>query len=188
MKNFNPSWTEKELYDLFSKYGDIKSVFIAKSKDKDGNEKPFAFVCFEKTGDPSYGPIAADNAVNDIHGKEVEGSVIYAQPALPSLVRYAQLARDQQRYKNSKKKCNLFVKGFPQNYNEEKLREHFSTFGEIESIKFIASTDNVPNSRAFICYKTPDSASNARMARHNYIVDGKPLYVTNYELPEIRKK
>ncbi len=143
VKNFNPSWGEKELRDLFSKYGYIKSVFIAKSKDKDCNEKPFAFVCFEKTGDPSYdGPIAAGNAVYDIHGKEVEGFVIHAQ-----------LVVEPPRYKDSRKKCNLLVENFPQNYNEEKLRELFSPFGEIVSIEFITSTD-----RAFICYMSPESA------------------------------
>lgn len=119
---------------------------------------------------------------------DLDGFKIYAQPALPAVTRFAQLSRDQQRYKNSKKKCNLFVKGFPSHFNEENLRELFQPFGEIESIKIFPSTDNVPTSRAFVCYKTPDSASNARIGRHNYNIDGKLLYVTNYELPEVRRK
>jgi RNA recognition motif-containing protein len=31
------------------------------------------------------------------------------------------IRREQQRFKNSKKKCNLFVKNFPPEFNEENL-------------------------------------------------------------------
>ncbi len=85
MNNFNPSWSEIELRGFFSKYGNIESVSIFKMKNIDGNENPFAYICFEKIGDPDHGAIAADNAVNDINGKEVEGSVIFAQHAIPGL-------------------------------------------------------------------------------------------------------
>lgn len=87
MKNFNPSWNEQDLRAFFSRYGDIKSVFIALSKDREGNEKPFAFVCFDKEGDANYGAACADKAVADTHGKEVDGFTIYAQAAVPESVR-----------------------------------------------------------------------------------------------------
>ena len=39
-----------------------------------------------------------------------------------------------------------------------------------------------------MCFKSPDSAANARARFHGYTLEGKQLFVTNYELPEIRKK
>ena len=61
-------------------------------------------------------------------------------------------------------------------------------FGEIESIKIMPAKDNVPSQRAFICYKSPDSASRARMTLHGQTIEGKQIYVANYELPETRRK
>jgi RNA recognition motif-containing protein len=74
--------------------------------------------------------------VEDLHGKEFEEGVkIYVQEALPAQVRKAQLAKEQLRFKNSKKKCNLFVKNFPAEWTSENLQALFENFGQIESIK-----------------------------------------------------
>ena len=98
------------------------------------------------------------------------------------------IKREQQRFKNSKKKCNLFVKNFPPEYKEEDIRQHFVEFGEIENVKILPTHDGQPSGRAFVCFKQPDSAAFARQQLHGKHINGKPLYVTNYELPEIRKK
>jgi RNA recognition motif-containing protein len=57
------------------------------------------------------------------------------------------------RFKNSKKKCNLFIKNFPPEFNEEELSKLFREFGEIESVKILPTHDGQPSSRAFVCYK-----------------------------------
>jgi RNA recognition motif-containing protein len=80
------------------------------------------------------------------------------------------------------------VKGFPSIYTEENLRIIFGNFGEIESIRILPTQDGQPSSRAFVCFKQPDVAATARSNLHNHPIDGKNLFVTNYELPEIRKK
>jgi polyadenylate-binding protein len=98
------------------------------------------------------------------------------------------ILREQQRFKNSKKKCNLFVKNFPAEFKEDDLRPTFAQFGEIESIKILPTHDGQPSTRAFVCFKQPDSAALARQRLHTAIINGKQLYVANYELPEIRKK
>jgi len=193
VKNFNPAWTKEKLQEIFSRYGEIKSCVIMSQKSKkDGEERPFAFVCFDKEGDAAYGRQAADNAVVELHDKELDGFKLYVQPAIPADQRQAQVQRDQIRFKNSKKKCNLFVKNFPPNYTKERLAELFGQCGEIESIKVIegASEDGRPQGvRAFICYKQPDSATSARARFHNQQLEGgKNLYVTNYELPEVRRR
>ena len=90
VKNYPADWTEANLREIFDKYGEIKSLVQMSKKGKDGLEKPFAFVCFDKDGDKSYGPACADAAVKDLHEKEVaEGLKIYVQPAIPSEERHA---------------------------------------------------------------------------------------------------
>jgi len=62
---------------------------------KDGIEKPFAFICYEREGDRNYGPECAMNAVNDLHDKEIDGFKVYVQLALPQAQRQAQVLREQ---------------------------------------------------------------------------------------------
>ena len=63
--------------ELFGKFGDIKSVAVMSKEDKDGNKKSFAFVCYDRQGEPQYGPQCAHNAVVDLHEKELDGFKIY---------------------------------------------------------------------------------------------------------------
>jgi len=39
------------------------------------------------------------------------------------------------RYKNSKKRCNLYVKNFPKEWKEEELKGLFAQYGEIENVR-----------------------------------------------------
>ena len=119
VKNFSPDMTEEDLKALFSKHGDITSMTRAVMKDKDGVEKPLAFICYHKEGDLTYGPTCALNAVTDLHEKEIDGFKIYVQPALSKLQRLAQVEQDSLRFKMSKKKCNLFVRNIPHTMSKE---------------------------------------------------------------------
>jgi polyadenylate-binding protein len=119
VKDFDPSFNADQLKELFGKYGDIKSCVVMQKPDRNGQLKPFAFICYERQGESAYGPECADKAVNDLHGKSLNGYTFYVQPALPLAQRQAQVQREQTRFKNSKKKCNLFVKNFPANFTTE---------------------------------------------------------------------
>jgi polyadenylate-binding protein len=89
------------------------------------------------------------------------------------------------RYKNSKKRCNLFVKNFPPNTTKEQLEELFGRFGEIENVKLFPKDNEVIY--AFVCFKNPEKATQAKAELHNYNLNGKQLYVSHYEIKEIRK-
>lgn len=80
------------------------------------------------------------------------------------------------------------MKNFPPEFTDENLRQLFGDHGEIESVKILPTHEGQPSCRAFVCFKQPDSAALARSKLHQQIFQGKQLYVTNYELPEIRKK
>lgn len=88
------------------------------------------------------------------------------------------------RYKNSKKRCNLYVKNFPPQWTEEDLKNNFGQFGDIERIKLEKGTGR--NIYAFICFKQPDAASKAKSSLQGQTFDGKGLVINHYEIKEIR--
>jgi polyadenylate-binding protein len=116
VKNFNPDWTEEELKTLFEKYGKIKSIFI-KQAVRGEAEAPskFAFVCYEDPDDKEAGPRSAMNAITNLHEKDIDGHVLYVRDALKKQDRDMEKKKEQLRFKNSKKRCNLYVKNFPPN-------------------------------------------------------------------------
>jgi len=40
---------------------------------------------------------------------------------------------------------------------------------------------------AFVCYKSPDSATNAKAKLHGSNLDGKQLQISHYEIKELRQ-
>jgi polyadenylate-binding protein len=162
LKNFPNTWTKEHLVEMFSKYGDIKSCEVMKAKRSDSEvESSFAFICFERDGDREHGIEAAIKAVDQEHGKTYEGHEIYVQEALKKEDRETEKRREQLRFKNSKKRCNLYVKNFPPNTKESELTEFFSKYGEIESVKVFPNEENALY--AFVCFKSPDHAALAKL-------------------------
>lgn len=186
MKNFPPQWTEKELGEYFGKYGEIKSLVLMKKVIEEGKEAPFAFICYEKANDKEYGPKCASRAVNELHDKEVApGLKLYVREALKKAEREQEKRKDQMRFKNSKKRCNLYVKNFPPNTTEQQLREYFGKFGEIESVKIFSKDGEAVY--AFVCFKNPDNAALAKNQLNQQTFNGKILYINHYEIKEVRK-
>lgn len=96
--------------------------------------------------------------------------------------------RETLRYKQSKKRCNLYVKNFPPEWTEDQLKNFFEKYGETEKggIRINKSPNN-NNVFAFVCFKSPESASNAKQHLHNQTVDGKTLMINHYEIKESRE-
>ena len=155
VKNIPDSWSEDKVKEVFSAYGNISSLFLQKH-----SIGKFAFVCYgsKDESDREYGPRCAAQAVEAMDGKEFEGKQLYVKPALKKHEREKELAHETLKYKNSKKRCNLYVKGFDASVSEEDLRNLFASHGEIESLKLFSQKDGkMPY--AFVCFKTPDTAS-----------------------------
>jgi len=180
VKNLPDEWNEKEIKDCFQAYGRISSLFIGKHAI--GN---YAFICYgsEDQADREYGPKCAADAVAAMDGKEIAGKQLYVKPALKKHEREKELQHETLKYKNSKKRCNLFVKGFSNETTEDDLRQLFGNYGEIESLKLFSQKDNkMPF--AFVCYKTPDTASNVKQQQLQ--LNNKPLYINHYEMKQQR--
>jgi len=55
--------------------------------------------------------------------------------ALSKTQRSTEKHRETIRYKQSKKRCNLYVKNFPNTWNEQALTDIFKQYGDIEKIR-----------------------------------------------------
>jgi RNA recognition motif-containing protein len=89
--------------------------------------------------------------------------------------------KDTLRYKASKKRCNLFIKNFPNTWTKEDIENLFTQHGEIENIKF---DKGLKGNFAFVCYKQPDFAANAKLNLNNAMFEGKSLVINHYEIKE----
>lgn len=182
VKNLPANITEEDFQKLFGEYGRIESSFL-----KTNEKGSFAFVCYnsEDKEDREYGPKAAAAAVDALHNKEMDGNKLYVKEALKKSDRAIERTREMLKYKNSKKRCNLYVKNFPPNTTEEDLRKRFAEYGEIESLKMFQN-DKKDNVYAFVCYKTPDQASLAKNQLNKETLGERPLYINHYEIKEYR--
>ena len=99
-KNF----TEKELIELFSKFGKINSAVIL--KDEKGESKGFGFVCFEK-------PEHAEKAKNEMNGKKVFDDVenkLYVSFALKKAERKEELIKMKEKLFKESQKMTIYAK------------------------------------------------------------------------------
>ena len=76
------------------------------------------------------------NAVKELHGKKIDDEhTLYVKEALKKSERDVEKKKEMLRYKNSKKRCNLYVKNLSDKATKEELEQLFSQYGKIESIK-----------------------------------------------------
>lgn len=174
------SWEESHVRKAFEPFGRISSLFLQKNAIG-----TFAFICYgsEKESDREYGPKCANAAVQAMHEREIDGKKLYVTEAKKKEQRKTQLEQETQKYKNSKKRCNLFVKNFDASTTEEDLRNLFIEYGEIESLRLFQQKDG-KSPYAFVCFKTPDAASSCKNA--NLGLNGKPIYINHYEMKQTR--
>ena len=99
-KNF----TDKELIELFSKFGKINSAIVL--KDENGESKGFGFVCFENPED-------ADKAKNEMHGKKIFDDVekqLYVSFALKKAERKEELLKLKEKLFKESQKMTIYAK------------------------------------------------------------------------------
>ena len=187
-KNFPLDYSEQQVHDLFSQFGRIESMKYMRN-----DKGPYAFICFnsEDRMDREYGPRCAQEAVAKLNGESMingeplpENKKLYVKEALKRTDREAERLRETIKYKSSKKRCNLYVKGFPDTMAEEDLRKLFAQYGEIESLRMHPPGDGVKKLYAFVCFKKPDEASSAK---ENLTINDKSLTINHYEIKEVRE-
>lgn len=173
--------TEGKLYELFSPFGKITSCVVMRNSD--GSSKGFGFVAFDN-------PLSAENAVKDLHEKEICGQKMYVAKAQKKAERQLELKRryddvKTERY-NRTQGVNLFLKNLDDTIDDHRLRKEFGQYGTITSAKVMIE-DGRSKGFGFVCFSTPEEATKALMEMHGKMIGSKPIYVALAQRKEDRK-
>merc|ERR1719195_683521 len=181
IKNINEEYDEGRLTEMFEKYGKISSVKIMKSEE--GKSKGFGFVSFDT-------PEEAQEACDELNGKDLEGKTMYCGRAQKKAERQAELKKKfdalkqerMQRYQG----VNLYVKNLDDAVDDDRLRKEFAPFGTITSAK-VMNEDGRSKGFGFVCFSSPEEATKAVTEMNGRIIVAKPLYVALAQRKEDRK-
>lgn len=134
VKNIPDTMTDDEIKQMFAPFGHIESMVLSKNPKVQGVK--YGFVCYSDPNkttdsdptrpapvDPNYGPKCAQAAIEGLHGKKIGDNLqLYVRAAMKKDDRNKEKVRETLRYKQSKKRCNLYVKNFPPDWSEESLK------------------------------------------------------------------
>ncbi|CAH8873381.1 unnamed protein product [Trichobilharzia szidati] len=171
IKNLDKSVVQKELYDTFGYFGRILSCKIA--MDENGQSKGYGFVHFEKEE-------CAERAIEKINNKIIRDRVVYVGKFIPKVERKSQARK--LRFNN------LYIKNFPPETDDEKLKQMFAEFGEIKSACVMKDGDGKSKGFGFVCYLDPDHAENAVKTMHGKEIEGRALYCARAQRKEERQE
>jgi len=181
-KNIPKDMSEDKIRAMFSEFGTIKSLIVQQNE-----LGKYGFVCYEDESqqNKNYGAECVNKAIGILNDKDLgNGQKLYVRYFLKKPQREQEKFQETIRYKNSKKRCNLYVKNFPASWTETELTNLFKTYGEIERVRLEKGFQN--NTYAFVCFKKPDACSLAKQQLHGQTYDGKSLVINHYEIKEIR--
>lgn len=162
IKNLDKNITTKNLYDTFLQFGSIVSCKIA-FDEKTGDSKGYGFIQFG-TQD------AADLAIQNVNGMLLMNQKVFVAQFVPRKERMAANA--------SKKFTNVYVKNLPDTYDEAKLRDLFTSFGDIKSAVLMKGGEQKNKLFGFVNFDKAEEAEKAVDALNNQTVDGKVLYAS----------
>ncbi|XP_053525741.1 probable RNA-binding protein 19 isoform X3 [Artibeus jamaicensis] len=143
IKNLNFDTTEETLRGVFSKVGAVKSCSISRKKNKAGAllSMGFGFVEYRKPEQAQKALKQLQGHVVDDHKVEVRISERATQPALTS-ARKKQVPRKQTTSK-------ILVRNIPFQADLREIRELFSTFGELKTVRLPKKMAGTGSHRGF---------------------------------------
>lgn len=171
IKNLDKSINQRELYDTFNCIGRILSCKIA--MDEHGNSKGYGFVHFEKEEH-------AEKAIERINGKVILDRIVYVGKFIPR--------SDRKSGSGKMKFNNIYVKNFPPETTDEKLREMFAEFGEIKSCCVEKDSEGKSKGFGFVCFANPENAEQAVKVMHGKEMGGRSLYASRAQRKEERQE
>jgi len=181
VKNFGDDLDDDKMLELFSQYGKISSHRVMVNEE--GKSKGFGFVSFEE-------PEAAEKAVEDMNGKEINGKQMYVGRAQKRGERQAELKKKFEMMKiermNRYQGVNLYIKNLDDTIDDERLRKEFSPYGTITSAR-VMTDDGRSKGFGFVCFSSPEEATRAVTEMNGRILVSKPLYVALAQRREDRK-
>jgi polyadenylate-binding protein len=138
VKNLDRSIDNKALYDTFSLFGNILSCKVA--SDREGKSHGYGFVHYETEE-------AAKQAIERVNGMQIGEKTVEVTLFVKRAEREDGSATNY---------TNLYVKNFPQDWDEDKVKEVFGKYGTITSS--CVMNDNQSRKFAFVNFETTESA------------------------------
>ncbi|NXH78989.1 RBM19 protein, partial [Hydrobates tethys] len=143
IKNLNFATTEDTLKETFSKVGAVKSCTISKKKDKAGTllSMGFGFVEYKK-------PESAQKALRRLQGCSVDGhklEVKISERAVRPAVKSSRKKQTVKKQTTSK----ILVRNIPFQATVREIRELFSTFGELKTVRLPKKMAGTGSHRGF---------------------------------------
>lgn len=182
VKNIDTSYSEDKLREIFEKFGSINSLAI--SKDDQGVSKGFAFINYDEVD-------SAKKAIEELHDKEIEGKKMYVSRAQKKSEREDELKKAFEQLKLEKASkyqgSNLYVKNLNESIDDEKFRQEFEQFGEITSAKIMRDEKDVSRGFGFVCFSTPEEATQALTKMNGKVIGDKPCYIAYAQRKEDRR-
>ncbi|KAK2196869.1 bifunctional Nucleotide-binding alpha-beta plait domain superfamily/RNA recognition motif domain/Polyadenylate-binding protein-Hyperplastic disc protein/RNA-binding domain superfamily/PABP [Babesia duncani] len=181
VRNFPESFTEDDLKELFSPYGEITSMMI-KSDDKG---RKFAFINFADTK-------MARSALDGLNGTRVQDNIEpllvcqHQGKARRQAMLRAQFGSNAQEQRQKNFGVNLYIKNIEDSIGDEELRDIFSQYGTVTSAKVMRDASGVSRGFGFVCFSKLEEATKAVAGTHLKLVKNKPLYVGLAEKREQR--
>ncbi len=234
--------TEELLRDQFSKFGKVSNVTIM--KDSEGKSRGFGFVNFDSSEEAKNAAGALNGAFIGKHPTSsflfpLVLSIIMqrkfhwlVKSICASGSKYLFVGRAQRKAEREEllkrahmerynchneqlKASNLYVKNLNASVNENKLKEHFSTCGQLMSVKVMRDGNGISKGFGFVCFSNHEDAMKALSTlngkiclflyssiRGNWLIavllevnffagtilEGRPLYVAMAQRKEDRFK
>ncbi|NWI82287.1 RBM19 protein, partial [Dryoscopus gambensis] len=143
IKNLNFATTEDTLKETFSKVGALKSCTISKKKDKAGTllSMGFGFVEYKR-------PESAQKALRRLQGCSVDGHKLEVKLSERAVRPAAKPARKKQTAKKQKT-SKILVRNIPFQATVREIRELFSTFGELKTVRLPKKMAGTGSHRGF---------------------------------------
>ncbi|CAI9572605.1 unnamed protein product [Staurois parvus] len=129
IKNLNFNTSEETLREVFSKIGAVKSCSISKKKDKQGIllSMGFGFVEYKK-------PEQAQKALRQLQHCTVDGHQLEVK--LSERATREKVSTDRKKQISKKQKTSkILVRNVPFQATVKEIRELFSTFGELKTVR-----------------------------------------------------
>ncbi|XP_062445939.1 probable RNA-binding protein 19 isoform X2 [Rhea pennata] len=143
IKNLNFATTEDTLKETFSKVGAVKSCTISKKKDKAGAllSMGFGFVEYKK-------PEHAQKALRQLQGCSVDGHKLEVKISERALRPTVKSSRKKQAFKKQTT-SKILVRNIPFQATVREIRELFSTFGELKTVRLPKKMAGTGSHRGF---------------------------------------
>jgi len=182
VKNLSKDVDDNKFLEMFSKFGQITSSVL--QKDDTGGSKGFGFLNYEEHEQ-------AQAAIDEMNGKEIDGSPIYVGRAQKKGERERELKDMFEKLKRERMSkfqgVNLYVKNLEESVDDAKLRQEFSNSGTITSAKVMRDEKGASKGFGFVCFATPDEATKAVTEMNGKMIGSKPIYVALAQRKEARR-